>query len=301
MVKVGTYVSGDLPFEERLQIIKNTGFDFVALSLSLFETDELEDCAKLCEKYGFAVDNIHLSGKSTTDMWKIGSEGDEICERYCREIKRASDAGIHVGVAHITWGHAVPEPISVAGLERFKKIADCAEKNGFVLGLENSVYPEYLYATMDYLKDYTSIGFTFDTGHRNAFAPDHDFLKVFGDRLVVTHIADNDGANDLHLMPMDGTVDWKKVASELAKTETGRDRILAEISLGAFKKIKGKTADEIREHISSLPISKEPEILTFEDGKFASYKQLTYEQKMERLYKKMKTLAAMIEEKIENK
>lgn len=301
MVKVGTYVSGDLPFEERLQIIKNTGFDFVALSLSLFETDELEDCAQLCEKYGFAVDNIHLSGKSTTDMWKIGSEGDEICERYCREIKRASDAGIHVGVAHITWGHAVPEPISVAGLERFKKIADCAEKNGFVLGLENSVYPEYLYATMDYLKDYTSIGFTFDTGHRNAFAPDHDFLKVFGDRLVVTHIADNDGANDLHLMPMDGTVDWKKVASELAKTETGRDRILAEISLGAFKKIKGKTADEIREHISSLPISKEPEILTFEDGKFASYKQLTYEQKMERLYKKMKTLAAMIEEKIENK
>ena len=301
MVKVGTYVSGDLPFEERLQIIKNTGFDFVALSLSLFETDELEDCAKLCEKYGFAVDNIHLSGKSTTDMWKIGSEGDEICERYCREIKRASDAGIHVGVAHITWGHAVPEPISVAGLERFKKIADCAEKNGFVLGLENSVYPEYLYATMDYLKDYDSIGFTFDTGHRNAFAPDHDFLKVFGDRLVVTHIADNDGANDLHLMPMDGTVDWKKVASELAKTETGRDRILAEISLGAFKKIKGKTADEIREHISSLPISKEPEILTFEDGKFASYKQLTYEQKMERLYKKMKTLAAMIEEKIENK
>ena len=301
MVKVGTYVSGDLPFEERLQIIKNTGFDFVALSLSLFETDELEDCAKLCEKYGFAVDNIHLSGKSTTDMWKIGSEGDEICERYCREIKRASDAGIHVGVAHITWGHAVPEPISVAGLERFKKIADCAEKNGFVLGLENSVYPEYLYATMDYLKDYGSIGFTFDTGHRNAFAPDHDFLKVFGDRLVVTHIADNDGANDLHLMPMDGTVDWKKVASELAKTETGRDRILAEISLGAFKKIKGKTADEIREHISSLTISKEPEILTFEDGKFASYKQLTYEQKMERLYKKMKTLAAMIEEKIENK
>lgn len=301
MVKVGTYVFGNLPFEERLQAIKGAGFDFVALGLDLFETDELEADVNLCEKYGFEIDNIHLSGKSTTDIWKQGSEGDEICERYCKEIKRASDAGVRTGVAHITWGHTVPEPINEAGLERFTKIAECAEKNGFVLGLENSVYPEYLYATMERLKDYDSIGFTFDTGHRNAFAPDHDFLKVFGDRLVVTHIADNDSEHDLHLMPTDGTVDWKKVASELAGTATGRDRILAEPSLGAFKKIKGKKADEIREHMSRLPISNEPELLSFEDGKVAAYRMLTHEQKMERLYKKMKTLAAMIEEKIENK
>ena len=299
MVKVGTYVFGALPFEERLIAIKNAGFDFVALGLDLFESGELEDAVKICEKQGAVIDNIHLTGKSTTDIWKLGSEGDEICERYCKEIKRASDAGIHVGVAHITWGHDIPEPINATSLDRFTKIAECAEKNGFVLGLENSVYPEYLYATMEHLKDYSSIGFTFDTGHRNAFAPDHDFLKVFGDKLVVTHIADNDAANDLHLMPTDGTVNWKQVAAELAKTPVGRDRILAEPTLGKFKKIKGKSADEIREHMLRLPISNEPEILTFEDGKFAAYKQLTYEQKMERLYTKMKNVAAMIEEEIE--
>lgn len=298
MVKVGTYVFGDLPFGDRLKVLKNTGFDFVGLGMELFKGDELEEDVKLCEKYGFEVDNIHLTGGNTTEMWSEGSIGDEICERYCKEIKRASDAGIHVGVAHITWGHSVPAPISKTGLSRFVKIAECAAENDFVLGLENSVYIDYLYATMERLKDYKSIGFTFDSGHRNAFAPDQDFLKVFGDRLAVTHIADNDGANDLHLMPFDGTVDWNRVASELAKTEVGRDRILAEPALGGFKKFKGKTVDEIKELIAPLPIASESELLVIEDEKFSSYRPLTYEQKMERLFLKMKKLASMIEEEI---
>ena len=299
MVKVGTYVFGsNIPFEERLTVLKNTGFDFVALGLELFADNELENDVKLCEKYGFQIDNIHLTGVNTTDMWGEDSFGDEICDRYCREIKRASDAGIHVGVAHITWGHAIPAPINETGLSRFVRIAECAAEHGFVLGLENSVYPEYLYATMERLKDYKSIGFTFDTGHRNAFAPDHDFLKDFGDKLVVTHIADNDGVHDLHLMPTDGNVDWNKVASELARTELGRDRILAEPALGGFKKFKGKSADEIRADISGLPIASEPEIVVIEDGKFSSYRPLTYEQKMERLFVKMKNVAKMIDDEI---
>ena len=55
MVKVGTYVMGDMPFEERLRVLKNVGFDFVGLGLELFraEGDELERAAALCEKYGF--------------------------------------------------------------------------------------------------------------------------------------------------------------------------------------------------------------------------------------------------------
>ena len=297
MTKVGTYISGDLPFEERLRVLKHTGFDFGALSLSLFsaEGDELEQSVRLCEKHDFPIDNIHLTGAKTTALWDSDPLGDEICDRYCREIARASAAGIRAGVAHITWGHSAPAPVGEVGLSRMERIAECAAKHDFILALENSVYPEHLYATMAHLKNYPSVGFTFDSGHRNAFAHDYELLADFGDRLAATHIADNDGINDLHLMPLDGTVNWEQVAAELAKTEVGRDRILAEASLGAFKKMKGMDADQIRRHIAHMPIAAEAELLVIEDEKFSAYSPLTYEQKMERLYTKMKRLADMIE------
>ena len=297
MTKVGTDISGDMPFEERLRVLKHTGFDFGALSLSLFgaEGDELEQSVRLCEKHDFPIDNIHLTGAKTTALWDSDPLGDEICDRYCREIARASAAGIRVGVAHITWGHSVPAPVGEVGLSRMERIAECAAKHDFILALENSVYPEHLYATMAHLKDYSSVGFTFDSGHRNAFAHDYTLLADFGDRLAVTHIADNDAVHDLHLMPMDGMVNWEQVAAELAKTAVGRDRILAEVSLGSFKKMKGMDADQIRRHIARMPIAAEPELLVIEDEKFSAYSPLTYEQKMERLYIKMRRLADMIE------
>ena len=297
MIKIGTYVGGDMPFEDRLRILKNIGFDFVALGLGLFsqEGNELERCAALCDQYGFEIDNIHLTGAKTTAIWSDGEQGEEICERTCREITRAAAAGIRVGVAHITWGHTPPAPVGETGLSRYTRIAECAAKNNFVLALENSVYLDHLYATMAHLKDYPSIGFTFDSGHRNAFAPNYDLLADFGDRLTVTHIADNDGAHDLHLMPMDGSADWNYVARGLAKTKIGREKILAEPSLGAFKPIKGKSAEQIRNDTAHLPIAAEPELLVIEDEKFSAYRPLTHEQKMERLYTRMKRLAAMIE------
>lgn len=297
MTKVGTYISGDLPFEDRVRILKSTGFDFGALGLSLFSTegDELEQAVRLCEKHDFPIDNIHLTGAKTTALWDSDPLGDEICDRYCREIARASAAGIRVGVAHITWGHTTPAPVSEVGLSRYDRIAECAARNNFILALENSVFIDHLYATMEHLKNYDSIGFTFDSGHHNAFAPEYDFLSDFGDRLAVTHIADNDGAHDLHLMPMDGSADWNYVANGLAKTVVGRDRILAEPSLGAFKKMKGIPAEQIRRNIAHMPIAAEPELLVIEDEKFSAYSPLTYEQKMERLYVKMRRLADMIE------
>ena len=297
MTKVGTYISGDLPFEDRLRVLKNTGFDFGALSLSLFskEGDELEKAVRLCEKHDFPIDNIHLTGAKTTALWDSDPLGDEVCDRYCREIARASAAGIRVGVAHITWGHSVPTPVGEIGLSRMERIAECAAKHDFILSLENSVYLEHLYATMAHLKNYPSVGFTFDSGHRNAFAHDYDLLGDFGDRLAVTHIADNDAVHDLHLMPMDGTVNWEQLAAELAKTAVGRDRILAEASLGGIKKMKGLSAEQIRRHIAHMPIAAEGELLVIEDEQFSAYSPLTYEQKIERLYIRMRRLADMIE------
>ncbi len=301
MIKIGTYLmsNGELSLEERIAATKAAGFDFAALGLGLFASDEVEKAAELCAKHSLPVDNIHLTGSKTTLIWNDGEEGDAICERICREIERASAAGIKAGVAHITWGHSQPAPMNETSFARYVRIAQTAERCNFILGLENSVFIDYLYATMEHLRDFKSIGYTYDSGHHNAFAPERDLLRDFGDRLIVTHIQDNNGIDDLHMPPFDGNVDWNYVADGLARTQVGRNRICAEIAAGSFKELKGMTEAEARDCIARLPVSAHsPELVSFDGNKVAVGKDLTYEEKLERLYEKMKKLASMIEAKI---
>ena len=296
MIKLGTYLNRyeGLSFEERVRMIKSVGFDFIAFGMAYLEENKPEDVIDLCEKIDLPIDNIHLTGGKTTEIWAEGEIGDKVVKRYCREIRLCSQYGIKKGVAHVTWGHKEPDGVSEVGLSRLEKIAQVAEECGFVLGLENSVYPEYLYASMERLKNYKSIGHTFDSGHRNAFAPEHDFLAAFGDRLCVTHIQDNDGRDDLHLFPMDGTIDWNKVAGELAKTSFARERICAEVTNGINKELPDMTADQIREYYSRLAVMDTPHV-KIEDGRYAVYQDLNFEGRLCRIYEAMKKLGAMIE------
>jgi sugar phosphate isomerase/epimerase len=255
----------------------------------------LEYQVELCKKYGLDIDNIHLTGGKTTEIWFEGELGDKVCARYCREIKMAADAGIKKGIAHITWGHKDPGEVSEYGISRLTKMADCALENGFLLCLENSVFIEHLYATMEKLKDHPAVRFTYDSGHRNAFAHDFDILGSFGDRLAVLHINDNDAAHDLHLMPFDGNNDWERDARDLAKTEYARTRICAETSYGSEKKLADMTDEEITAMVNNLPIAKQPEFFTIAGGIMRSYASLSYADYMVRLYATLKKLAEMVE------
>ncbi len=295
MIQIGTYVHGGGNFEEKIIAIKNAGFDFVAIGMGALSDGSLEYQVELCNKYGLEIDNIHLTGAKTTEIWFEGELGDKVCTRYCREIKMAAAAGIKKGVAHITWGHKAPGEVNEYGISRLTKMADCALENGFLLCLENSVFIEHLYATMEKLKGHPAVRFTYDSGHRNEFAPDHDLLGTFGNILAATHIDDNDGKYDMHLMPFDGNINWEKEAHDLAKTEFARQRICAETSCGAEKKIAELTDAEIRERISALPIASEPELYRVENRAMISYTALSYTDYMLRLHARLKKLADMIE------
>ena len=298
MIAIGTYIHGGGNLEEKVATIKKAGFDFVAIGMGALSDGTLGYQVELCRKYGLEIDNIHLTGSKTTEIWFDTELGDTVCERYCREIKMASEAGIKKGIAHITWGYTDPGGVSDCGIARLTKMADTALENGFLLCLENSVFIEHLYATMEKLKDHTAVRFTYDSGHRNAFAHDFDLLGAFGHRLAALHIDDNDAAHDLHLMPFDGNNDWERDARDLAKTEFARTRICAETSYGSDKKIKELSDEEICAVVSTLPISAEPELYTVKDKVMRSYASLSYEDYMVRLHAKLKKLADMIEENI---
>lgn len=297
MLKLGMYLLRDatLSDEERLRIMRSTGFDFVCLGTSPYADGDLAATVALCERLDIPVENVHLTGSKTSLIWNEGDEGEAIADRYCREIEYVSSLGVKTGIAHVTWGKSAVAPINETALCRYERIAECAEKNGFVLALENSVYPEYLYAVMDRVRGSRGIGYCFDSGHRNAFAPTEDFLGRFGDILAATHLQDNNGKNDLHVYPFDGCSDWNEIAASLAKCPFAREKICAEVSSDSFRKMPGLSADEVRATVDRMAVAHDPHLFRAYDGGFAIYESLTYAQRIERLYVAMARISDMIE------
>lgn len=64
------------------------------------------------------------------------------------------------------------------------------------------------------------LGVCFDSGHWELVEPGGvSVLKMFGDRLIATHIHDNHSATDDHLLPYDGRIKWDLVLGAIAKTQ----------------------------------------------------------------------------------
>lgn len=66
------------------------------------------------------------------------------------------------------------------------------------------------------------LGFCYDSSHYN-LSDKQDFylLEKYGERLVTTHLSDNDGLKDRHWLPGHGTIDWAMVAKHFPASYQG--------------------------------------------------------------------------------
>ncbi|MCI8515572.1 MAG: sugar phosphate isomerase/epimerase [Hungatella sp.] len=67
-------------------------------------------------------------------------------------------------------------------------------------------------------RDYDNVGVCWDFGHANEMGWDQpQALEMIGKRLIATHVQDNYGVIDDHLLPYHGTIDWEPVMTTLKK------------------------------------------------------------------------------------
>jgi len=89
--------------------------------------------------------------------------------------------------------------------------------DGVKVAFENVATPVSEPYYMSYLFDiysYDGFGVCFDAAHAN-FSPIGMELKGCESRIFHVHVSDNDGKKDLHKIPMDGSIDWRKVMKTL--------------------------------------------------------------------------------------
>ena len=132
------------------------------------------------------------------------------------EIKRALDMVEHVPfrfcVQHVARSRDIPDERRWdATFSSLEHLSLFARQRGVTMALENT--PGEM-ATPANLKNFlertrlTSVKLCFDTGHAHIEGGVAAGLEAIRDLVVTTHVHDNHGERDEHLLPYEGTIDW---------------------------------------------------------------------------------------------
>ncbi len=92
----------------------------------------------------------------------------------------------------------------------------------------------------------------FDTGHANMARGLHEGFETLGSYIVSTHVHDNRGQKDDHLMPFDGEIDWTETVRDLRKGE-GQYPTVFEIRGDGTKATSLSRLAEVMERMESIP------------------------------------------------
>ncbi|MGB0384963.1 MAG: sugar phosphate isomerase/epimerase family protein [Ardenticatenaceae bacterium] len=103
------------------------------------------------------------------------------------------------------------------------------------------------------------VGLCWDSGHGNLGYDRLEVLEKYADRLIVTHLHDNDGKSDQHRTLFTGTVDWSRTARLIAASPYNKPLTLEVCiddrfdSQEAFLQESKRTGEELAGIISSDP------------------------------------------------
>jgi sugar phosphate isomerase/epimerase len=139
------------------------------------------------------------------------------------EIKRALDLVEHVPfrycIQHVARARDIPdERLWDAAFSSLEHLSLFARHRGVTIALENT--PGEM-ATPVNLKSFlertrlTSVKLCLDTGHANIEGGLAESIESVRDMIATTHIHDNRGERDDHLLPYEGTIDWDATLAAL--------------------------------------------------------------------------------------
>lgn len=188
-----------------------------------------DEVRETVEAVGIRMPQVHL-----TISLNIADLDASACEAALqvaeRDVELCARMGIENGVIHP--GGAQPGTLAAFAEEKrvrvdsFKRLAEYAAERHFNIAIENmadaarattgalgqrrygAVIPELLELIEDI--GAPNVGICLDTSHANMQGiPMAEAVRQCGDKLIATHISDNDGSGDQHRTPGYGNIDWE--------------------------------------------------------------------------------------------
>lgn len=203
---------------EYIKTIADLGFSATFTDMTV--TKNVLEIAELCQSHGITYESIHAPLINVNSIWQDGINGERVLQIMTDCISVCCEAAVPYVIVHLTSG-CFPPDISPIGCERIKSLVDFAADKKIKIAFENLRALPQLDWAMKEFKNNNTVGFCWDLGHENCFTRKVDFLSLYGDQLICTHIHDNYKRRwkDMHILPFDGRINYKKAAKSLKATD----------------------------------------------------------------------------------
>mgnify|MGYP006282642991 CR=1 FL=1 len=235
----------DAGIADSLKMIRDAGFTHVhwnpdAGSSYFYAPSEINHIAELISEAGLRAKSLHAAHglhhvserksphidrrKDFTSAveWRRKAGVDLIVNRI--ELARRLDTDsvvLHVTIPSSFDDSATREAFLANVCKSFDEIRPVAEKHNVAIAVENlqdrSDHTSMLLERLFDRYPIEFVGWCFDSGHGHSVDnKSMAFLEPFVPRLIITHLHDNYGAKDDHLIPGDGTIRWDEIARMIA-------------------------------------------------------------------------------------
>lgn len=203
-----------IDYDRLFYMAKDIGFD--GLFSGEIHGDDFESMKRvrrIANETGLLYEFSHSKIPGCMELWRNSGGGEDYVKLLKRNIDNCARLEIPILVVHCQPEYQT-EPDMALGLSYLEPVVRYAEDAGVKIAFENIDHPQCLLQTMAHFPD-SHVGFCYDAGHEACRGYGYEFLPLVGDRLICTHIHDNDMVDDLHLIPFDGKIDWQRVMRQL--------------------------------------------------------------------------------------
>ncbi|HHV60079.1 MAG TPA: sugar phosphate isomerase/epimerase [Clostridiaceae bacterium] len=245
----GTREDGSsFPMEESMKMCREVGFKVLDASLhTALEKDNplsspdwekwIDKIANEKEKLGITFESAHLPFFTINDKRFEDEEEIEFFKNSLyRGIHACGSLGVKwavVHVAHKSEEQGFAPDIKKKAIEFYTPFIEAALKENVGIAFENTTtgnkcvirYMLTAWELADFIDTVNApnVGACWDFGHANIIYKDQrEALRTLGKRLKATHVHDNFGTTDAHMIPFTGNIQWRPIMETL--TEIGYDR-----------------------------------------------------------------------------
>ena len=258
------------PFPRVIELLQAAGF--TAVSPVWSPELPLHTIAEATAKHNMIIQSLHAPHGNLRSLWNSKDPfSDQAQKRLLDCIDHCSRFQVPIMVVHGWQGLEYVFPEAPLDFTVFDRIVDYAAKKQVSIAFENLEGEEYLEALLTRYQGLSHVGYCWDSGHDHCYPHKTDFLRAYGDRLIMTHINDNlglrdpngvpSGNDDLHFLPYDGEICWEQAIGRLkdlprqqilnfelkkrSASTAPADLIYATLSPGAFFQLAGQRAKKI--------------------------------------------------------
>ena len=217
-ISIGTTFNYDIPLREQLPMIGRVGFRYISLGARVDHSGYLtasgrQRIKKMIASHGIRICSLHTPFGKNFD---ISSPDPEKTRRTIDCYKRCIDAAQYLG-ARVVIFHPTAY-MQFDNLDSRKKVItdnvnsllDYIDDTEVSLAVENEHFApanDILRFSLDTIPD-SEYGFCYDTSHDNLTSHPLKIFQQYGHRLLTTHISDNRGESDDHVLPYEGIFPW---------------------------------------------------------------------------------------------